>query len=113
MVTNTLTRHYTDSTDNPSWIVENTETTRYTPALGSGLGAVVYPDAHIEMTLDDPHGDIITTVELPTTGVVSGITGWSMFDEYGNALTVHPIGAAEGSCVVGVSASRPPPKSRR
>jgi RHS repeat-associated protein len=67
--------------------VENTETTRYTPALGSGLGAVVYPDAHIELTLDDPHGDIITTVELPTTGVVSGITGWSMFDEYGNALT--------------------------
>jgi RHS repeat-associated protein len=87
MVTNTLTRHYTDSSDNPSWIVENTETTRYTPALGSGLGAVVYPDAHIELTLDDPHGDIITTVELPTTGVVSGITGWSMFDEYGNALT--------------------------
>ena len=87
MVANTLTRHYTDSSDNPSWIVENTETTRYTPALGSGLGAVVYPDAHIELTLDDPHGDIITTVELPTTGVVSGITGWSMFDEYGNALT--------------------------
>jgi RHS repeat-associated protein len=87
LITNTLTRHYTDSTDNPSWVVENTETTRYTPALGSGLGAVVYPDAHIELTLDDPHGDIITTVELPTTGVVSGITGWSMFDEYGNALT--------------------------
>jgi RHS repeat-associated protein len=87
MVTNTLTRHYTDSSDNPSWIVENTETTRYTPALGSGLGAVVYPDAHIELTLDDPHGDVVTTVELPTTGDIEGITGWSMFDEYGNALT--------------------------
>jgi RHS repeat-associated protein len=87
MVTNTLTRHYTDSSDNPSWIVENAETARYTPALGSGLGAVVYPDAHIELTVDDPHGDVVTTVELPTSGDVSGITGWSMFDEYGNALT--------------------------
>ncbi|MGV8970413.1 MAG: DNRLRE domain-containing protein, partial [Microbacteriaceae bacterium] len=66
--TKTLTRHYTDGSDNPSWIDEvnatGTETSRYTPALGSGLGATVQPDGTVELVFDDPHGDVVTTVAL-------------------------------------------------
>jgi RHS repeat-associated protein len=98
-VSGTITRHYTDSSDNPSWVVEtggaDPGVTKYMPGLGSGLGAFVYPDGTVELSLDDPHGDIVSTVVLPETGDVVGITGWSVFDEYGNPQTaVADTGAA-------------------
>jgi large repetitive protein len=106
-ITSTLTRHYTDGSDSPSWIVEVasgvTELTRYTPALGSGLGAVVLPDGTVELSLDDPHGDIVTTVTVPESGNATGITGWSTFDEYGNPTSGagSPVTADTGAASYG------------
>ncbi len=31
----------------------------------------------------NPHGDIVTTVAIPTTGSVTGITAWADYNEYG------------------------------
>lgn len=90
--TNTVTRYYTDDTDNPSWIVEQkpgqpAETTRYTPALGSGLGATILPDGTKTLDIDDPHGDVVTTIVVPGTGNAVEASGWAVFDEYGTPLT--------------------------
>lgn len=93
-VTSTTTRHYTDETDNPGWVTvatsADTTTTRYGSSLGGDLGVTLAtPSAGAvtgELTLADPHGDIVTTVDIPANGPSVGITGWSDSDEYGNAL---------------------------
>ncbi len=88
VVTSTVTRHYSGSSDSPAQVVEetpdgSTTTTRYTPALGSGLGATVHGDGRVELAVDDPHGDVVTTIPV-TAGVDAGeISGWGIFDEYG------------------------------
>lgn len=88
--TSTITRHYTGSSDSPEKVVEKTPdgttSTRYAQALGSGLGATVNDDGSVELAIDDPHGDIITTVPLPATAgdAAERISGWGVFDEYGS-----------------------------
>jgi RHS repeat-associated protein len=75
-----------------------TESTRYTPALGSGLGAIVEADGTVQLSIDDPHGDVVTTIAVPTSGNATGTSGWSTFDEYGNptsAPTPADTGAAD------------------
>jgi RHS repeat-associated protein len=46
-------------------------------------------DGSASLLLTDPHDDVVTTVTLPADQAVAatGISGWSSYDEYGNAAT--------------------------
>ncbi len=86
--TSTTTHHYSDDSDNPAWVGTtnngNSSTTRYAESLTGDLTAAL-TDGAISLELGDPHGDIVTTVQVPTTGEVLGVDGWTDTDEYGNA----------------------------
>jgi RHS repeat-associated protein len=94
VVTSTVTRHYAGSSDSPSKVVEvtpdGTSSTRYTPALGSGLGATVSGSGAVSLSVDDPHGDVITMIPVVAASTAAEqISGWGVFDEYGSAVVVE------------------------
>jgi RHS repeat-associated protein len=93
--TSTLVRHYTDTSDNPGWVVEtsggNSTTTRYAGSLGGGV-PIEITDGNITLRLANLHGDTVTTVAVPAAGSATAITAWSDYDEYGTPRT--PSGAA-------------------
>lgn len=91
--TSTLVRHYADSSDNPAWTVTTdalgqVTTTRYTESIGGDLGASIGADGSTNLTLANPHGDIVTTVPIPPAAAsgeaAAGIEGWSDYTEYGS-----------------------------
>jgi RHS repeat-associated protein len=88
--TTTLERHYADGSDNPGWTVEETSsgstTTRIAGSLGPGTPVQITNGA-ITLNLANPHGDTVTTIDVPATGPATSITGWSDFDEYGNPVS--------------------------
>ena len=103
----TTTRHYTDSSDNPSWIETKrpdgtTETLRYTSSISGDLGASIATDGGVSLMLPNIHGDIATTIPIPAgtpaTTPATTITGWSSYTEYGT-----PIDPAQ-TATVGTSA---------
>jgi len=89
--TRTLKRHYTDSSDNPGWTEETPApgggsaplVTRYTQSLGGDLGVTAIDGGPVTLTLANLHGDLNTTVTLPTTGNATSIDSWSDYTEYG------------------------------
>jgi RHS repeat-associated protein len=92
--TATLTRHYTDTGDNPTWVDETasgaTSTTRYINGLNGQLVATVStggPTPGTSLTVVDPHGDTPTAVPLSASGPAVGIGAWTDSDEYGNPTT--------------------------
>lgn len=95
-VTTTETQHYADGSDSPLWVTTSatTGTTRsvYSEAIGNGLSAVVSTTdgtKTAQLTLADVTGNTAATVTLPTTGTAVTIdaTGYTSYDEYGNAET--------------------------
>jgi RHS repeat-associated protein len=92
----TVTSHFADSSDNPTWAEKTTggttTTTRYLDGIGGDLGATVSGNT-VALSLANPHGDIVATVALPASGAATGIDAWSSYDEYGNTL-VGTVGAA-------------------
>ncbi|WP_344209850.1 RHS repeat-associated core domain-containing protein [Kribbella sancticallisti] len=79
-------RHYTDSSDNPTWIAQGATTQRYAELIGDDLSLTVDQTGAADLTIGNPHGDVVTTVELPTGGAVAtSIGGWNSYDEYGIA----------------------------
>lgn len=96
VVTSTTTRHYPNGSDNPGWVTvassSGTSTTRYGSSLAGALGVTVTTPAAGavtgELSLADPHGDIVATVDIPVAGPSVGITGWVDSDEYGNRIGV-------------------------
>ncbi|WP_427896470.1 RHS repeat-associated core domain-containing protein [Kribbella sp. GL6] len=79
-------RHYTDTSDNPTWVTQGTTTQRYTELIGSDLALTVNQTGNADLTIANPHGDVVTTVDLPSAGAAAeGIVGWNNYDEYGNA----------------------------
>ena len=107
--TRTLTRTYTDTSDNPSWTTltdpdttggTKTTTTRYLPGLAGGLAATATETAQltgttatVQVMLPNLHGDITATTTLPSTGTsldsAVGIDSWNDTDEYGNPRTTN------------------------
>jgi RHS repeat-associated protein len=85
--TRTVTRHYTDSGDNPAWAEETvgsaTTTTRYAESLGGDLGVTIDGSGTARLALANLHGDVCATVTLPSTGDATGIDAWSDYVEYG------------------------------
>ncbi|MGQ0631256.1 MAG: DNRLRE domain-containing protein [Sporichthyaceae bacterium] len=96
----TLTRRYTDLSDNPGW-VENTvggqtTITRYAGSLGA-VNATIAANGAVALALTNPHGDNITTADIPAAGPATTIGAWSDYDEYGtprNAVAADSIGGA-------------------
>lgn len=91
----TTTRHYTDSSDNPSWIETtkpdgSTETLRYTSSISGDLGASIATDGGVSLMLPNIHDDIATTIPIPAgtpaTTAATTIAGWSSYTEYGTPI---------------------------
>ncbi len=91
----TTTRHYTDSSDNPSWIETtkpdgSTETLRYTSSISGDLGASIATDGGVSLMLPNIHDDITTTIPIPAgtpaTTAATTIAGWSSYTEYGTPI---------------------------
>ena len=84
-------KHYTDDSDNPSWTTRtengaNEVLTRYESTIGGDL-ALTITDNVVELAVNNPHGDTVTTIPLTGDEAGKGIKGWAQYDEYGNQLT--------------------------
>ncbi len=101
----TLVRHYTDGSDNPGWQDDTvdgvTTTTRFVESLGGDLGLTVTATGEASVPLATLHGDVITSVTVPSTGATTGINGWSDYDEYGNPRDPAAARAVAGSAGYG------------
>ncbi|MFC9689056.1 RHS repeat-associated core domain-containing protein [Kribbella sp. NPDC056951] len=92
-----LTRHYTDGSDNPTWITQGTVTRRYTELVGGDLSLTVDQTGAGQLTLSNQHGDIVTTVDLANSAApAAAISGWNNYDEYGiasasNSVSTGPV----------------------
>ena len=82
-----------DPSDNPGRATttdaSGVSTLWYASSLGGDLGLTI-TDGVESLTLADLHGDVATTVVLPSSGTITGIGGFADFDEYGRALTAQP-----------------------
>ena len=90
--TTTNVRHYSDSSDNPSWVTGTgsaaNQTDVYTPSLGGGLAATkttIGTTTTKYLAVTNLHGDVLTNLTLPATGDVAPATQINGFDEYGVA----------------------------
>ena len=85
----TLTRHYTDNTDNPAWATNtgnNPSTEIYTPSLGASLNIITTITGSTktsQIQIHDLHGNTATSINLDTHTT----TNWQNYDEYGNPTT--------------------------
>jgi hypothetical protein len=79
-------RHYADTSDNPTWVSQGSTTQRYAELIGGDLALTIDQTGAADLTVANPHGDIVTTVDLPSgTAAAEGIVGWNNYNEYGNA----------------------------
>lgn len=77
-------RHYTDTSDNPTWISDGATSTRYARLLDSQLGLIVQSGGSAQVPFINVHGDVVTTSTIPNSqALATRINGWSSFDEYG------------------------------
>lgn len=83
----TVRRYYTDPTDNPTWVEATSNgsaiETRFVEGLSGGLVGEVSSPGIAQIYIANPRGDIVTAVELPSTGPATGISGWTDAEEYG------------------------------
>ncbi|MEJ2854223.1 MULTISPECIES: DNRLRE domain-containing protein [unclassified Saccharothrix] len=83
-----IVRHYTDTSDNPTWITQAGSTRRYAEFVSRDLGLTVDQDGTAELVVTDGHGDVVTTIALPSGDLAAtAITGWHSYDEYGAGAT--------------------------
>lgn len=110
--TTAVDMHYVADGDNPGWSQATTTTsggtevltTRYLDNIAGDLSATLAStgtsttaSADLELALANPHGDIVTTVTIPTSGPATGIDAWATYDEYGNPGTGETVGASPTS----------------
>lgn len=94
-----ITRHYTDTSDNPGWATNTSGTTTTTSWYGASIGG----DLGLEtlqatdtadntetttanLTLADPLGSAVTSITIPAVGTPVQIGAVGSWDEYGNTL---------------------------
>jgi RHS repeat-associated protein len=81
-------RHYTDTSDNPTWVTEGTTSIRYAELVGGDLALTVEQTGNGDLTLANPHGDVVTSIDLATaSATATTISGWNSYDEYGTPAT--------------------------
>ncbi|GAA3537814.1 DNRLRE domain-containing protein [Kribbella ginsengisoli] len=95
-ITTQSVRHYTDESDNPTWVTQGTTTQRFTELIGGELALTVSQNGSGDLTLSNLHGDVVTTVDLSTaSAVATAISGWNDYDEYGqqrqHTATTTPV----------------------
>ncbi|WP_232828391.1 DUF6531 domain-containing protein [Kribbella monticola] len=76
-------RHYTDTSDNPTWVTTGTTTQRYAELIGGDLSLTVDQTGKASLPIANPHGDTVTTVDLTGTQPATSIGAWTNYDEYG------------------------------
>ncbi|TDO48499.1 RHS repeat-associated protein [Kribbella sp. VKM Ac-2527] len=78
-----VVRHYSDTSDNPTWVTDGTTTQRYTELVGADLALTVDQAGHGDLTIANNHGDTVTTVSLTPNTPATAIASWNGYDEYG------------------------------
>ena len=98
--TTTTLRRYTDTSDNPAWVevtppgASTPTITRFTESIAGDLSASIAADTSFDLSLANPHGDVVTTVPFPAANAIAPattITGWATYDEYGTTTTADPV----------------------
>jgi RHS repeat-associated protein len=96
-------RHYTNETDNPSWVTGTgtaaAQTDIFTTALASSLNATRKVNGTTTTTylnIGNLHGDTITSLQLPSAGYVAGPNELNVFDEYGVQQALNPEDRPDG-----------------
>lgn len=92
--TTTVTSHYTDPSDSPTWAEETgssgSRTTWYGSTLGDDMGITVMSEGGVStnvVQLADMHGDIALPLMLSAdNSTIESIGGYSDYDEYGRPL---------------------------
>ena len=86
----TTVRHYSDTSDNPEWTIQqsgaNLTTEIYTGSLGEGLAVTTTFKGAVRtssLQLTDVRGNTVTTLDLDTNSVGA----WSVYDSFGNPQT--------------------------
>ncbi|WP_182434728.1 DNRLRE domain-containing protein [Dermacoccus abyssi] len=102
----TLTRHYTDDSDNPSWVeLSGGGLERYTDSVSGSLGAMLDETGKANIALIDPNGNTATSLEIAavngTNTPATSITDWSTYSEYGQPTTGGTTGTNASSGVLG------------
>jgi RHS repeat-associated protein len=82
-VSTSAVRHYTDTSDNPTWVTAGTSTQRYAELIGGDLSLTVDQAGNADLTLGNSHGDVVTTVDVAPTTPATAIAGWNSYEEYG------------------------------
>lgn len=85
-------RHYTDSSDNPTWVSDGLTTERYAELIGGDLSLITNQTGTAELPLANNHGDVITTVSVVDTSPATSISAWNSFDEYGSPTSEYGAG---------------------
>jgi hypothetical protein len=66
----------------PPWVTVGTTSTRYADLIGGDLSLTVDQTGAADLALANNHGDIVTTVDLPSANAAAtSITGWNSYDE--------------------------------
>lgn len=94
--TSTTTLGYGDTTDSPGWETTTTSGTTSTESYLSGpdgnLAATLPSAGGVQLAVNNPHGDCVSQITLPTTGDAAGLDDWTDTDEYGNPLNPTTVG---------------------
>ncbi|MEU8224077.1 RHS repeat-associated core domain-containing protein [Kribbella sp. NPDC048915] len=87
-----LTRHYTDASDNPTWVTQGSATRRYTELVGGDLSLTVDQTGAGQLTIANEHGDVVTTADLTGSATTAtAISGWNNYDEYGTPAPTNNV----------------------
>ncbi|MFZ2259883.1 MAG: hypothetical protein WAV52_03950, partial [Luteococcus japonicus] len=107
VVAGTMTRHYTDSSDNPAWTVDQRGdqqvTTRFAGLTGDGMGitfTTTNGTTTAELALAGLRGDVNATVKLDGANPATGIDTWHDYTEYGQP-TIAKTSVAGGAAGAG------------
>ena len=100
-VTESVTNHYVDDSDNPGWVTtvtaDRASTTAYADLTSGGLSSSITTTGETttgELALANPRGDVSATITLPADReTVQGLDRWSRYTEYGTPVVTPPTGA--------------------
>ncbi|MGO2634258.1 MAG: RHS repeat-associated core domain-containing protein [Galactobacter sp.] len=67
-------------------MADKTVTTRYETTIGGDL-ALSITGNQVDLAVNNPHGDTVTTIALTGDNAGTGISSWASYDEYGNQET--------------------------
>jgi RHS repeat-associated protein len=89
-----LVRHYTDGSDNPTWVSTGATTERYAQLVSGQWGLTISGTGAAQVVITNLHGDVVATAPLADDQTpASSLSGWNTFDEYGQQIAGGTPGA--------------------